>query len=61
VEFEDGGFMALTAVRWSEEVANFVPASFNPNARAQLYRGRKATGDTPHSREEKGERRKEKG
>ncbi len=40
VQFEDGGLIVLSAVRYSEEIANFVPASFNPNPRAQLYRGR---------------------
>ena len=40
VQFEDGGAIVLSAVRYSEEVANFVPASFSPNPRAQLYRGR---------------------
>ena len=41
VQFEDGGVIALSAVRYSEAVANFVPASFDPSPRAQLYRGRK--------------------
>jgi hypothetical protein len=34
VQFEDGGVMALSAVRWSEAVANFVPASFDPSPSA---------------------------
>lgn len=41
VQFEDGGVIALSAVRYSEAVSNFVPASFDPNPRAQLYRGRR--------------------
>ncbi|MSS70085.1 MAG: hypothetical protein EXS64_01200 [Candidatus Latescibacteria bacterium] len=41
VQFEDGGVIALSAVRYSEAVSNFVPASFDPSPRAQLYRGRK--------------------
>jgi hypothetical protein len=40
VQFEDGGAIALSAVRYSEAVSNFVPASFDPSPRAQLYRGR---------------------
>lgn len=43
VQFEDGGLIVLSAVRYSDEIANFVPASFNPNPRAQLYRGRRKT------------------
>ena len=38
VQFEDGGVMALSAVRWSDAVSNFVPASFNPDPRARRYR-----------------------
>jgi hypothetical protein len=46
VQFEDGGVIALSAVRWSEGVANFVPASFDPSPRARRYRGRRASGST---------------
>jgi hypothetical protein len=38
VQFEDGGVIALSAVRWSDAVSNFVPASFDPSPRANRYR-----------------------
>lgn len=45
VQFEDGGVIALSAVRWSEAVANFVPASFDPSPRANRYRPDEEPGD----------------
>jgi len=38
VQFEDGGVIPLRAVRYSEAVDNFVPASFVPSDRARQYR-----------------------
>jgi len=38
IQFEDGGVIALSAVRWSAAVSNFVPASFDPTPRANRYR-----------------------
>lgn len=38
VQFEDGGVIALTSVRWSDAVSNFVPASFDPSPNALRYR-----------------------
>jgi hypothetical protein len=43
VQFEDGGFMPLRAVRWSDEVRNFYPLGQAPHPRSRLYRKR-ATG-----------------
>jgi len=40
VQFEDGGFMPLRAVRWSEEVRNFHPLGQDPHPRGRLYRKR---------------------
>lgn len=38
VQFEDGGVIPLRAVRYSEAVDNFVPASFVASGRARQYR-----------------------
>ncbi len=43
VQFEDGGFMPLRAVRWSDDVRNFYPLGQDPHPRSRLYRKR-ATG-----------------
>lgn len=38
VAFEDGGMIPLRDVRWSDEVDNFVPASFKPHPHGPKYR-----------------------
>ena len=39
VQFEDGGCMAMSQVRWDSDVENFHPASFRPGATGRRYRG----------------------
>ena len=49
VQFEDGGFMPLRAVRWSDEVRNFYPLGHDPHPRGRLYRQRAAGPAAPPS------------
>ena len=51
VQFEDGGFMPLRAVRWSEEVRNFHPLGQDPHPRGRLYRKRVAGPAAPPTEE----------
>jgi hypothetical protein len=52
VQFEDGGFMPLRAVRWSEEVRNFYPLGQDPHPRGRLYRQRDAGPSAPPGSED---------
>ncbi len=38
VQFEDGGVMPMSQVRWDADIGNFHPASFEPGAAARQYR-----------------------
>ena len=40
VQFEDGGAMPMSQVRWDPEIRNFHPASFQPDPTAKQYRGK---------------------